>query len=488
MRDSARLRTFGADAVLLFVGSLALAFSTPAIAQAIVPEFLRTTGIDGFTFPESEAGLTAQIAITTHGASADDRAGAFRQLYRHGWGLWTALMRPSAQRYEGQVLRTYETWLSIDDLVTAAASPDAGPATVHAPVTRPQRLSPRRLVALRIDDARAEMASDDGSSEFDRIIGTIKFDPTAANHITQQQLLRASALETLRRAGAPQIPAFPAAAVIAKPVYRVISRRDLVAGRYYLLKVWSGPPATPQAWGPDEWTSGVWIDLRGTGSGSGEVDSVLAIDGSSRTSANTYPVTTFVHHSLSPADAIAFNRTVPSANAAPGDTVLLLAMHVVTRETTRWTWQTFWWTPAADKPPAPSSDEIAAAQPPQLQDAPRHYAMALAYTMLSPEQPYTGGANATPAVYAYNPWVEARFGPADLPDSRAGLSPDGQPAGNNCGVQTNCMSCHAQATYHDAAVATAPRFTGARYVDLIDPSFVGTLSTDFVWALSRHVQ
>ena len=93
-----------------------------------------------------------------------------------------------------------------------------------------------------------------------------------------------------------------------------------------------------------------------------------------------------------------------------------------------------------------------------------------------------------PAVYVYNPYVEARFAPADLPDSQPGLDPAGRPADNNHGVQTNCLSCHIQANYKPLRLATAPRFTGARYVDLGAAAFVGTLQTDFLWALPRHAK
>jgi hypothetical protein len=55
-------------------------------------------------------------------------------------------------------------------------------------------------------------------------------------------------------------------------------------------------------------------------------------------------------------------------------------------------------------------------------------------------------------------------------------------------VQTNCLSCHAHATFHPAQLATAPRFTGARYVDLGDAQFVGTLQTEFLWSLPRHAR
>jgi hypothetical protein len=114
--------------------------------------------------------------------------------------------------------------------------------------------------------------------------------------------------------------------------------------------------------------------------------------------------------------------------------------------------------------------------------------MAIAYSMLSPDQPYIGGENKAPAVYAYNPWLEARLAPADLPGSIAGLAPNGDPAANNHGIQSNCMSCHAQANYNPRQLATAPQPTGARYVDLGAAEFVGTLQVDFLWSLARHAR
>jgi len=163
-------------------------------------------------------------------------------------------------------------------------------------------------------------------------------------------------------------------------------------------------------------------------------------------------------------------------------------MHVAGHEITRWTWQTYWWTPAPDEPPLPSSGANASLRPVQLQGAPRHYAMALGYAMLSPEQPNVRGANVGLAVYTYNPWLEARFAPADLPDSLPGYGPSGQAADNNYGVETNCMSCHGRANYNPGLLATAPRYSGSRYVDLNDPQFAGTLQLDFLWSLAKHAR
>lgn len=475
---------------------LTVAGVLPAAARElpqIAPEPPPRLAIAEFSFPEAEATLTSLVTTMTRRRATEQGADAERRVYRHGWGLWTMLTYYSQQAYRDQRLRVFETWLSLDELQSSTpASVPNQPSAASTPPRLPRNRSLRPLGTLRLQaDDPAEVAdvapSDDGS-HIARVIGFVKFDPSAAEHVVRQRLLDRAAMDALLDAGAIQVPPFPATALIAKPVFQIVKASELVGGRYHPLHVWSGPPAVPQAWGPDRWTDVVWIDVRNGGSGRGAVDAIAATDGSSRTPSTTYPVADFIHHPLSAADAAALNQAKPDTKAAAGDIALLVAMHVAGRELARWTWQTFWWTPAPDTPPAPSSVAIAAARLAELVDAPRHYAMSLSYAMLAPEQPYTGGSNEAPAVYAYNPWIEARFAPDDLPDSRPGLGPDGTVSANNVGVQTNCVSCHAQATHHAATLKTAPRFTGARYVDLIDPQYVGTLQTDFLWSLPRHAR
>jgi len=235
----------------------------------------------------------------------------------------------------------------------------------------------------------------------------------------------------------------------------------------------------------------VWVDMQGGGQGSGGVDNVGNPDGSSRTDATTYPVSSFIYFTLTAEDAKLVNAAREPGNklraAQAGDVNLLTAMHVAGRETTRWTWQTFWWAPNAETPPPPSSAPIAALRPAQLAGAARHYAMALAYSNLAPADPYVGDSNAGESIYAYNPYLEAGFGPADLPDSIPGMS-GGQPVANNVGTQTNCMSCHGGANYNPANISTAPNYTGDRHVNLDDPRFRGTLQVDFLWSLPGNAQ
>ncbi|MGH7959379.1 MAG: hypothetical protein ACREH8_20545 [Opitutaceae bacterium] len=45
-----------------------------------------------------------------------------------------------------------------------------------------------------------------------------------------------------------------------------------------------------------------------------------------------------------------------------------------------------------------------------------------------------------------------------------------------------------QATCNPHQRTTAPRFTGARYVDLGAVEFVGTLQVGFLWSIARHAR
>ena len=467
------------------------AASATLSAAPLPPVPLADPAIPGFHFPESEATLTRWITEMTRAANPAVAAAAFEKIHLHGWGLWTALTAETSSVHEGQRLRVFETWLGTDELNDDAAVSVASAVPNAENTSRPalRKLGPLKIRdADREREATAATPATHAEAIANRVLGFVKFDPTAAEHIVRQQLLRADALDALLEGGATQIPPFPATALAVKPLFQIIRVAELPQGRYHALKAWPGPPATARPWAPAPWPGSVWIDLGDGGEGRGAVDPIALADGSTRTNDTTYPLSRFLHHRLSAADAAALNDGKPAPIASAGDIAILVAMHVSGREIARWTWQTFWWVPAPDAPHAPSSAAIAALRPGQLRGAARNYAMSLAYTMLSPDQPYVGGANSTPAVYSYNPWLEARLAAADLPDSRPGLGPDGGVAPNNVGVQTNCMSCHAQSNYNPGQRSTAPGLTGARYVDLGAAEFVGTLQVDFLWSLARRAR
>ena len=410
---------------------------------------LRDPGIPGFHMPEPES--------TVVGWAADPDSAAPMSL--HMWGLWTALTAMTDETYLGEPLRVFETWYTPDDIKASETS--------GAPLTAVSR-RPRTLTAMNqlVPTSRAAAT----------VKGFVKYDPSAAAFTESNDLMVMSVLQALLDRGATAIPNFPPTAMTLKPVFApgFVEGPPLIQGRYYVLPAWPGPPPTPREWDHDLWGQCVWVDTRdpSDGPGTGAVDTACDTTNISRTPETTYGLGRFINFTI--------EETV----------YVLIGMHVTSRETTRWTWQTFWWTPTPDAPLEPSSPSIAAARPAQLQGAPRNYAGCYVYSMLDPPQPNTGGSNTGNSVYCYNPWLEAGFGPSVLTASLPGLH-NGVPVRNDYGVQTNCMSCHAQARWParlDSVNGYNPcSYTGDRYVNLDDPAFAGTLKLDFAWSIQGNV-
>lgn len=439
-------------------------------AQTIIPVPLPDPNIPGFRFPTQEG-------IVNNWVTNDNQTA----INKHAWGIWTALTMETKQRFDDQILLVFETWKTPFD-VKNSTSP-----------------TPRQLKRFRqFSVGHASTAGDE------TVLGFVKYDPSAAKHIEDNNLFSTKKLASLLAAGRTKIPDFPFTAVSLKPVFQTIAKGALVDGRYYQLPAWPGPANAlnykyPLAFPSTDWKQCVWIDVKNESKGNGGVDTVCDSKASRRTAENTYNVSSLINFQLDELQAKAVNESnrknwknlgvrVPAGgDVAKGDYSILVAMHVTTREITRWTWQTFWWTPNPDKPHLPSSPKIAKDRPSQLKGAARNYAHAPAYSMASPAQPCTGGENVGKTVYAYNPWLEAGFGPNVLTDSKSGLTYNGKIVLNDVGVQSNCMSCHAQANYSPSNITNPPGYTGDRYIDLNGPEFKGTLQVDFLWSIPANL-
>jgi hypothetical protein len=150
-----------------------------------------------------------------------------------------------------------------------------------------------------------------------------------------------------------------------------------------------------------------------------------------------------------------------------GDVAVLVGMHVTVRETQDWVWQTMYWSPKdlnvsestlmnTDAPvfPPQTYDYVAGPNyPGSSYDNPygsgsntpgsvptwaQNYAMCTANSPVYPVQPRTGGSNAdTYPQICYNPWLETGFEGIHGHFSESGLN-------------SNCMTCHSQASYQGA--------------------------------------
>jgi hypothetical protein len=153
-------------------------------------------------------------------------------------------------------------------------------------------------------------------------------------------------------------------------------------------------------------------------------------------------------------------------DAAAGDRLVLVGMHVTTRELENWFWMTFWWHDRPDEGP------FAADRPSELKGVWRNYLMNISYDMDNPREP-----DGTPHI-AYNPYLE-------------GAMLDG--------VVTNCMTCHRRASwppqppvdvllsddlqYSRLLGLTVVRGQAAAQATYMNVPFDRLLKTSFLWSI-----
>jgi len=477
---------------LLPLGILVAISALPAYAQSdapakagganviVGPVPLPNPHITGFAYPEPEKTILEHV-------NRNDRA----WISTHAWGLWTALTTPILPN-----LRVYETWQSPFDGQVLPSGLNSGGATqfmgTDGQSTTIHRLGrPGQFHGHRFVEAVAGALP----STSDQVLVTVNWSPQMANQVVQNDWLSTTTLNQLLSSGQKGIT-LNNYSVSLKPTYLWMGAPMLVQGRYFQLSTWPGPIKGHIPFPSNLWGQCVWVDTQdsGVGSGTGAVDTSCKPDGSSRTATNTYGMGSFIHFALTPMEAKLWaeqgiNVTVNGTTYTPkaGEKVILAAMHVGSREMTEWTWQTYWWQPNPKQilPPATKAD--VATRPPQLKGAAAHYAMCAAYQMVMPNQPVTGGTGTMPHL-CYNPYLEAPFNhDQDLPGSQP-WTYQGVTYDLKVGVQTNCMSCHMQATYSPNSKSPSLPYTADRYIDLNDKEFQGYLQVDFSWSIQQNAK
>ena len=262
------------------------------------------------------------------------------------------------------------------------------------------------------------------------VMFTIAFNPEAAAHVRRHQLARRSALRT-----SAAIPEFPRGAITLKALWYPVHQRGVTE-----LPIWDGEPAQPDRDGNPgrSWSRHVTVDPEG---GDRTIDGVHHV-----------PLDAFIHRTLVTNDEVAAARTASRDRAlVAGDHVVVIAMHVSTKEIPDWVWATFWWHDQPDAGP------YAAARPPTLSGAARSYLMDVAYSAQTPAE-----SDGSPHV-AMNPWFEGRF---------------------SGGLHSNCVACHQRAAV--GASDYLPVTRGVTAPD--DPYFAGKTTTDFVWSLALEAR
>ncbi len=470
-----------------------LAIAAPACAH---PVPLPDPGITGYKFPEDKEILMAWV-------NQDKVA----QIRLHSWGLWTALTGPSGQTEFGLPdVPVYLTWLSPEEIATLPATPhveglDAAPARRVFKLEVPRQFThgghappavPAPALTAHALGGAASVPPDTN------ILVTVGYSPAAQAWAQKNNLFSLAALKAIYDAGSGDIrsiPSFPADAVAIKPTYKLVTPANLIDGHLYKMPAWPGTPAkvTPaiakNGFPEGAWPDCLYVDIRNTGP-----STASGVDANCKGGpkpGNTYGLGDFVNYPVTVANAASFESLLGSAPAA-GDVVLLMAMHVTSREIDEWTWQTYFWTPKPASPPLPSSSAIAKARPPQLKGAAAHYAMAIGYQMVAPNQPATGGKSVGAPVVVYNPYLESNFG-TDVfgaPPANPGIASKGakKPWMATVGIQSNCMTCHGDATIVPASAKAPLPYLTDFYLSRDNAAFKGFLQLDFLWSIQGNAK
>ncbi|GAB3095839.1 hypothetical protein [Lysobacter terrae] len=403
------------------------------------------------------------------------------------WNLWAGMTSDSGQTWNGATLPVWETWCGNEEVFSAA-----GCTSLRRPARKFQRPSQighsaRLLGAATPSDTQ--------------VVSFNKFNPPMAKYLAAQHpgpggaqynyttMQSLAALNAAWPTGTPisarkvvdapyradQGTARGFAAMETKPVIFLVKAKGLTP-----MPLWMGPDqsTTPANATPETWFNCVLLDPNGAADpATAPVPATPAqiaqmVPGSSMSCKNYLyaPLATIYSFKMDADEATAWNALVNNSGdggqnltADAGDYGVLGGMHVNSKTTVNWTWETFWWQPGADTPNHfPGSKQ---GMTDKVMGAWRNYAMCSAWNQ-------TAGNASKDMVVCFNPFLETS---------------SGIPAGQS----SNCMSCHGVATAGSPLSGSPLQLPTLNYppdydapIDFNnDPRFAPYTRADFSWAI-----
>ena len=433
---------------------------THTYSITITPQELPSV-VPGFSFPEDSAKIYGWL-----------KNQETESITKHAWGIWAGLTSNSNQIYLNDTLLIYETWLGISDIARLCANNDSSGGCSKIKATRERLDFPNQLSHTFGTPAPQKV-----DENLDLYV-SVSYDPNASCFATKNLLLNQSTIDSLIVLdGIGAIKPFPSNSISIKPTYYI----GKVSDSLICIPAWQGPADNlSQQYKPSEWKSYIYVDVSNSQkAGKIAVPITDKVDAPPATA--VVNLNEFIHYAIDSAAAAYINiqEGVQAGKVSAGDLVILVCMHVATKEISNWTWQTFFWTTNPAQPDFPSSEWEAALRPSQLNGAASHYAVSTAYAMVWPNQPITGGTNeGVIPIIAYDPYLEpglSKFGNVNK------LDPAYQ-----FGMQSNCMSCHAFATLNTIK-GRSLNYSADQYVDMNDTIFKGWVKLDFAWSINANI-
>jgi len=373
-----------------------------------------------------------------------------KSITEHAYELWAALTTLTDQEYNKTKVPVYFTWWD----ARVALAPPTTPKRVLEGMQRSLQLeTPRQFKRMKQLEAQETNALE--TCLFDQV----KYNDKIMTQIRDRKYNDGKQLKMINDGWGNSKPIadrklvdFDNDSVMLKPVYRVLS-----ASSISLLRYWAGPNASSNPAVPDEstWTKKLVVIPPELGVDP-KILSLKDLDGSILPAV---PLSNFFHIKLNKDDLATLPKS-RCAGAKEGDYLVLLAMHVSSREIDNWTWQTFWWSLAKPSIPPSIKDKL---KPPFDQ-----YQAAVGYSFLTaPSNPNSL------TLTCFNPYLEAGFADGDFvytPKQR--------------GIESNCMSCHRTAAWP----GPDQRYAGNGAIDPADAQiFAGRTKTDFLWGIADRV-
>lgn len=297
------------------------------------------------------------------------------------------------------------------------------------------------------------------------VITFVHYDPEAYGYVRGHRLHQAERLAELMQNGASDpvyphmlaIPPLPRGARVLMSAWWPVG-----AGSVTPLPVWD-PREVARPGGSNDYTSWRRVVAVDAGAAAGRAAPVT-FAGRTFVTARRVALNRFIHlpvgrrlaaHLMEDAGArkaalIALGRPLRT-----GDSLVLVAFHLMAADAGMGVWATAWW---HDRP---DEGVFAADRPATIRGRWRHYLMDVAVDPVLPLEP-----DGSPHI-CFNPWFEAKF-------------PDG---GQGSGLKSNCINCHERASYPLTEFLPVRRGTSDASGD---PAFApGRLRTARLWALAN---
>ncbi len=379
----------------------------------------------------------------------------------HAWSLFAGLNQPAP---------IWGTWFTKCDVKLAlqACAPRISNSSQRR-VLRGLEIPAQALSPFVRSDSPDRIAQFFQAFRQNPQFASVLFNRPAARHILDHQLYSLEELEKINQkrnaANSPEtereIPPFPMNAVVLKTAWQVVYENgDQKIGPLY---VWNESVASSlRALGPNS-----SIDDSNHWGPSIMIDTTAGRRCEDHDYENNVPLACFFYYEIKdsndlaslPVDLIKFVGSVRPGTAPAF--LILVAMHVITKETPDWVWSTFWWDNHASQSP------FAENRPTILHGKWRHFLMDTTLSADTPRDPLDQKNK-----ICFNPYLEVRF-------------PNG--------IVSNCVQCHQMAIYHKLSKSDGYDlglpWRDGRPANGTKPApdyFKGALKVDFMWSIANR--